>query len=328
MNSKRSGIPYWTVPVFVFFPLIAGFFGKSAVSRLYWQNKPQMQDIWAIGMVSGTSPLNLTDMGIQNPVLTAKNVTDMDCVFVADPFIVKEGGTWYMFFEALDRLSNKGRIACALSQDGLRWTYKNVVLKERFHLSYPYVFKYQGDYYMIPESHEDYSVRLYKAAEFPDKWVPVDTLLHGEFVDSSVFQLNGLWWLFTTDLVDKERNNVLRLYTSQSLSGPWQEHPESPLSACTSHNSRCGGRVLVAGSQAFRIAQDDFGTYGNRLRAFKITTLTLKSYREAEVPWPIVISAQPWNTEGIHSLDPHVTATGTWLGAIDGHSLQPSSRNK
>ena len=41
------------------------------------------------------------------------------------------------------------------------------MLKEPFHLSYPYVFKHKGTYYMIPESRAAGAVRLYRARSFP-----------------------------------------------------------------------------------------------------------------------------------------------------------------
>jgi hypothetical protein len=37
----------------------------------------------------------------------------------------------------------EGEIGLATSEDGLKWDYKQVVLNEPFHLSYPYVFEWQ-----------------------------------------------------------------------------------------------------------------------------------------------------------------------------------------
>ncbi len=329
-RSRRvSGV----VPVLVFFML--GFFAHRGIAVV--RQGIVKEDIWTIGIARGTSPLSLNVEGIPNPVLKAEDVSDIKAKFVADPFLVREEGTWYMFFEALDAATGKGKIAYARSQDGLHWQYKQVILSEPFHLSYPYVFKSGRDYYMIPESHEAYAVLLYKAVEFPIVWQPVKRLLSGEFVDSSIFRLNGSWWMFTTDLVDHERGNVLRLFSSPAPEGPWTEHPASPLPLCTMHNSRCGGRVTVIGSQAFRFAQDDSGgAYGNRLRCYKITRLTPTAYREVEVRWPIVRSAQTnggeafeeWHSLGMHQADPQLTANGTWLAAIDGHAWRTTYKNR
>ncbi|HEY0729749.1 MAG TPA: hypothetical protein VGD38_16825, partial [Pyrinomonadaceae bacterium] len=84
------------------------------------------------------------------PTLSKQNVTDVPTTFVADPFMIHDG-SWHMFFEVL-LTSDKGEIGLATSDNGLDWTYQQIVLREEFHLSYPYVFKWQDTYYMIPET--------------------------------------------------------------------------------------------------------------------------------------------------------------------------------
>ena len=69
----------------------------------------------------------------------------------------------------MNALSGHGDIGLAVSDDGINWSYKQIVLDEPFHMSYPYVFKWQEDFYMIPESQEANSVRLYRALDFPTK---------------------------------------------------------------------------------------------------------------------------------------------------------------
>ena len=81
-----------------------------------------------------------------------------------------------MFFEAADT-TGKGHIGLATSPDGLQWTYDRIVLTESFHLSYPYVFKYDGIYYMIPETYHANSIRVYQATNFPYDWAFVSTIV-------------------------------------------------------------------------------------------------------------------------------------------------------
>jgi len=81
---------------------------------------------------------------------------------------------------------------------GLRWDYQRSVLAEPFHLSYPHVFEWNSDFYMIPESYQAGAVRLYRAEEFPFRWGFVANLLEGPvFLDSSVFRHDGRWWMLT-----------------------------------------------------------------------------------------------------------------------------------
>src|SRR5580658_6258467 len=137
------------------------------------RNFPRMSRVseWSIGIYRGSSPFNLSDsQDIQNPVLTAAQVTDVKADFVADPFMIREGTTWHMFFEVMNSVREKGEIGLATSSDGCKWTYQSVVLREPFHLSYPLIFKWEGEYYLIPESAAANRIALYKAEKFPCVW--------------------------------------------------------------------------------------------------------------------------------------------------------------
>src|SRR5262245_46202668 len=118
--------------------------------------------MWSIGIYTGDSSFQLRARP-NNPVLTNTDVTDVQAEFVADPFMLHADGRWYMFFEVLDRETQLGVIALATSDDTVNWNYEQVVLAEPFHLSYPYVFEWQGERYMIPETLGASAVCLYKA---------------------------------------------------------------------------------------------------------------------------------------------------------------------
>ena len=45
------------------------------------------------------------------------------------------------------------------------WTKPLVVLKEKFHLSFPWVFTDAGKVYMVPETGTDGSIRVYEATD-------------------------------------------------------------------------------------------------------------------------------------------------------------------
>ncbi len=48
--------------------------------------------------------------------------------------------------------TKQGDIGLAVSGDGRTWTYRGIVLDEAFHLSFPYVFEWNGAVYLVPES--------------------------------------------------------------------------------------------------------------------------------------------------------------------------------
>lgn len=277
---------------------------------------------WAIGIYTGESPYNLVpDPSLNNPVLTAKDVTDVRADFVADPFMLHEHDTWYMFFEIWNLDTKRGEIALATSKDARHWDYQQVVIDEPFHLSYPYVFKWNDEYYLIPESERANSVRLYKATIFPTQWSFVKTLIEGShFTDPSVFYYNNMWWL----LVSSRENDNLWLYYTGNLMDDWIEHPQSPVVQDNPKIARSAGRVTIFDDKIIRYTQDCDVGYGYQVRAFAITKLTTTSYEEKQIrETPIVTaSGSGWNKRGMHQIDPHQINGETWIACVDGYRMQ------
>jgi len=282
------------------------------------------REIWSIGIYEGDSPLGFSDLAaIHNPVLTAQDVSDVEAVFVADPFMIREGDSWYMFFEVFHKDSSQGDIGLATSTDGRRWTYRQIVLDESFHLSYPYVFNWNGDFYIIPETHESGRHRLYKASNFPFEWSFTGTLMNGNFVDPSILYHNQKLWLFAE--TNPEGNDRLCLYHADKLQGPWIPHPKNPLIDKDANRARPGGRVILVGGRLIRYAQDDDPSYGNQLRAFEITELSTESYAERELPLnpPLKGTGLGWNADGMHHIDPHQLEKDRWIACVDGCVFPP-----
>src|SRR5215207_5371783 len=182
---------------------------------------------WTIGIYRSDSPFHFNELqGWINPLFRAEDVTDVPAKFVADPFLIKEDDTWNLFFEVYNNNTQQGDLAVATSKNTWIWNYEKLIIDEPFHLSYPYVFKTDGVYYLIPESFEDNSIRLYKADEFPTQWSYVKTLVEGrDYVDNSIVFYNDQWWLFSS----VTSNDTLYLHYADSLTGTWKEHPQSPI---------------------------------------------------------------------------------------------------
>ncbi len=277
-------------------------------------------DRWSIGIYSGSSPyLFLPEKNTRNPVLTAKNVIDRKAGFVADPFMLQEQGIWYMFFEVLNQDTGRGEIGFAESRDTFHWFYRQIVLSESFHLSYPYVFKWENEFYLIPESYQKKAVQLYRAVRFPDKWsFECDLLTGSDFLDSSIFFYEKKWWLFTCPTV---QNDILKLFYSYNLKGPWLEHPSSPIISGNAYIARPGGRVLVSGDKVIRYAQDDHLVYGGCVNAFEITKLTTLEYEEKEYQANPILKAsrKGWNKNGMHHIDSHLLENKRYIACVDGN---------
>ncbi len=280
---------------------------------------------WSIGIYVGQSPLKfMAPKNFKNPVINHQDIWDVIAEFVADPFMQKVDDIWYMFFEVYNQETAKGEIGLAVSRDTINWDYQQIVLAEEFHLSYPYVFVWMNEYYMIPESGEAGAIRLYKASKFPTHWSFLGNLLSGSvFLDPSIFRYENRWWLFA-ETNPQNKNDTLRLYYADQLISPWIEHPKSPIIQENPHIARPGGRVLVMNDRIIRYTQDCYPFYGIQVRAFEITELTSTSYQEREIPGSSVLKPSitdfGWNGCGMHHIDPHPNDDGTWIACVDGWS--------
>lgn len=286
---------------------------KSVLKKFIRRNES-----WAIGIYEADSNFNFKPApNVKNPVIAAKHITDVKAEFVADPFMLYENGVWHMFFEVLDATDNLGDIALATSLDGIKWNYQKVVLEEPFHLSYPYVFKWENDYYMIPETYQSREVRLYKATHFPEQWSLEKILLKdSDYVDASIVHFNGRWWIFSSTTA----NDILRLHHADSLLGEWTEHPSSPLITNNPHLARPAGRVVNLNNKLIRFAQDDQPTYGLQVYGFEITDLTPHSYAERALLGGKAIvepSGSGWNSVGMHHIDLHEVNSNQWIACVD-----------
>ncbi|MBC7186774.1 MAG: hypothetical protein H5U38_07035 [Calditrichaeota bacterium] len=290
------------------------WFHNGSVDESY-QNKE-----FAIGIYGSSedAPLQFSGQGLNNPVLTRYSMPELEIRCVADPFLVCEKDSFYIFYEALEAVTGQGVIAVATSADGRSWEYKGVVLDEPFHLSYPCVFKWRGDYYMIPEAATTRSVRLYRAVHFPYRWEFVQKLIDQDdklFKDNTIFEHEGRWWLFSETM----GNRVLRLYYADTPLGPWTEHPRSPVVNGNPEIARPGGAVVHIDGRLYRFAQDDAKYYGRQVWAIEITKLSPTEYEEKKVgKKPVLKGFDRWNRRGMHHLCPIRTAEG-WMAAVDGY---------
>ncbi len=302
--------------------LLAGC-GRHAPAPLVGLEWPESPREYAIGIFEGPDPLRLAPVGGTGapPALAARDVTDVAAGFVADPFMIRTNGQWHMFFEVMNEEAGQGDIGLATSADGRSWQYRQVVLDEPFHLSYPCVFQWEGRAYMVPESRQSGAVRLYEADPFPVRWRYVTNLVDAPLVDPTVLRHGGRWWLFA----GVRANHELHLFHSESLVSGWRPHPMSPVVRNNRDIARPGGRVLSMGERVLRFPQDCDPDYGNAVRAMEITELTPTTYRERECPESPVLTGGmlSWATAGMHQIDAHPVsetgATGTsWIACVDG----------
>jgi hypothetical protein len=280
--------------------------------------KARAKNAWTIGIYTGPSPFQLSaPPNIKNPVVRAEDVTDLNVNIVAHPFMVVTDSLYYLFFTAKNDVAEEySGIGLAESRNGIDWRYRQIVLKEPFVLSYPYVFKWQDDYYMIPEAYTEKFVRLYRATDFPYKWTYERDLIAGDhFISASVVRYADMWWMFVAPL----GNETLRLFYAPDLKGQWNEHPLSPVVPKNLDIARPGGRPLVIDGTLYRMGQDCDPTYGNQVHAFRITEISTTAYKEKMMDVPLVkATSRGWNADAMHHVDLHQVGKNKWIAAVDG----------
>ena len=131
------------------------------------------------------------------------------------------------------------------------------VLERPYHLSYPFLFTYDGVTYMIPESSENGAVELYRADSFPDRWRFVRNLIPDiDAADATLVHENGKWWLFANVRQApgvSPWDELFLFFSDDPVSGRWESHPMNPIvSDCRSARPagafiRRGGRLGTFG---------------------------------------------------------------------------------
>lgn len=232
-----------------------------------------------------------------------------------DPFPVKFEGRYFIFFEEMevDEATHKlGGHISVVEIDREKGTLGRIqkVLQRDYHLSYPFIFFWEGRYYMIPETHQNRSVELYCCLSFPGEWEFCKTLLDEiTAMDVTLFEKDGIWWMFaaipwmvdnSTDGVAAPHQYAIHLYYADSPLGEWQAHPQNPIKMNRT-SSRGAGKIFSHDGDLYRPAQDCTPRYGSAVVFNRIEKMTTSEYCEVENIK--IIPPDHWRTLGIHTFN-------------------------
>lgn len=210
-------------------------------------------------------------------------ITPIPNHFIADPFLMKKDGTHYCMVEEYDFSKQKAHISAYRIQDN-KPERLGIAIEESFHMSFPYLFKWKSGIYMVPETCEDKTIRIYRAIDFPLKWeLEIIAMEDVTAADSMIFEHNGLWWLFTNlalSSVDNEVCSELSIFFSDNpLSDTWTPHPLNPI-YINPEKARNGG-ILFKGESIYRVNQrQGFNQYGQSFEINEIVHLDQQGYKE------------------------------------------------
>lgn len=201
----------------------------------------------------------------------------------ADPFIVYENGKYYIFFEEMSYIENKGHIAAGiLDLKNKKVKEKKIILNKDYHLSYPFIFKEKNIWYMIPESSANKTVDLYEAIEFPFQWRLKKRLLQNiDASDTTLLKREGIWYLFTSESVPGiTQNDELSIFKSEDLLfKEFEKTKEEPILS-DARIARMGGNFFEKDGKLYRPSQDCSKRYGYKLNINIVTSLEENDYKE------------------------------------------------
>ena len=212
-----------------------------------------------------------------------KSLTPPKDRFWADPCVIKHGDTYYVFIEEYLNKTGKGHIA-VIELDRKKGIVSGptTVLELDYHLSYPFVFEWNKNYYMVPESAGNKTVELYRSTSFPFEWELEKVLLKDlRAKDATLAEIDGTWWMFVS-ISEHSIPDELYLFSAQSPLGPWVPHSQNPVKSDV-RGSRPAGKLFNLNSDLYRPAQNSAGRYGYGMSINRITQLDHNGFREEEV---------------------------------------------
>jgi hypothetical protein len=202
--------------------------------------------------------------------------------FWADPFLCPHDGKTYCFVEDFVYATSRGHISVLeLTEAGA--TEIGACIQEDYHLSFPFIFRFEGALYMCPESSEARQVRIYRCASFPKQWelchIAMDDV---SAADSMFFQHGGKWWMMTN--IDhsglEDHCSELYLFSGDSpFESTWVPHPQNPIRIDPEGGRNAG--MIIEGGKLFRAAQSQgFDQYGQGLILYEIVEINEVTYYE------------------------------------------------
>ena len=250
------------------------------------------RDIWVVGLsADGT--------------LEFHELKSSPGTYLADPFPVSVGPLRLLFYEEYKYVEEKGRLMCAEIDQGFELRNPRPVLEAPYHLSFPFVFEDEGNFWMVPESKRSSAISLYRCTLSPFQWeFERDLMSNVSAVDTILIKHQGLYWMFTT-LAKPESGTTdeLFLFYSDTLSSDWTSHPMNPV-VSDARVARCAGRLFMCDGDWFRPGQDCSVRYGRSVVFNRIIEWTVDRYEESpesefDGGWcRNGQGAHTWNTDG------------------------------
>ncbi len=215
-----------------------------------------------------------------------KNIIPPKDRFFADPFPIFYHNNLYIFFEEKRFADDNGFISVIKIDENGKNSKPKKIIEESFHLSYPFIFLHDNEYYMIPETASNKKISLYKCENFPNKWSLFKHLMHEVIaVDTTIVFHNNYFWMFTNiadDPGSSTWDELFLFYSKDLFSENWNYHPMNPIVTDVS-KARPAGNIFFSNGLMIRPSQNNSIRYGGLIEYNEIITLNETQYEEVNL---------------------------------------------
>lgn len=185
--------------------------------------------------------------------------------YYADPLLTTISGKNYLFMEQYDRFKKKGNICVSEIKENKIGKPKTII-DESFHMSFPNVISFNGDYYMIPETSADHSIRIYKMKKDVCLWELVSKYEIDRCVDTASYinEKNEIYLI--TSQFSGEDPLLCRLAFFKLTDLNDAIFKQLQISTDYTYTNRNGGNIISINNIDYRVVQvSDEKEYGKKI---------------------------------------------------------------
>jgi hypothetical protein len=218
--------------------------------------------------------------------------------YYADPILWEDENRTFLLVEEFPYSTGRGKLSYTeLADDGAPLHPPRPFLERAGHLSYPFLFKHNGDIYLSPENAHESLLPLYRARRFPDEWEELPPLILGHRVHDATLVAHGERYYL---LANEERQggsswDCLSIFSADHPLGPYTAHPANPV-LVDARYARSAGPVLRDGGRLIRPVQNCAAGYGAALAFAEITRLDETGFEQR-----ILADIAPLHARGLHT---------------------------
>ncbi len=231
----------------------------------------------------------------------------------ADPFILSINDEIItLLVEEYEYHNHKGRL-CKIKVAVKDYQLIDVtpILSLETHLSYPSIYRVNGETYVCPENGESGCLKVYKLKD--DKLVEPKIIIEEALADTQLLELDGKYYAFGIPFKDqsKDKTRTLRVFESDSLFG---EYHYLYSIENTRREERGAGNIFFDGKRIIRPAQVCEGGYGRAVIFYELQKVHAK-FTEKEIGRICPSFWKKWGL-GIHQIHSYESLT-----VIDGRDF-------